>query len=55
MLSGKKNPRMEAETDKKVLDSRSKVPFIIDGIQTYNRYTACVGNARYEVSGTSLL
>jgi hypothetical protein len=25
-----------------------EVPFIIDGIQTYNGYTACVGNARYE-------
>jgi hypothetical protein len=55
MLSRKKNPRMETQTDKKVLDSRSKVPFIIDGIQTYNGYTACVGNAGYEVSGTALL
>jgi MFS-type transporter involved in bile tolerance (Atg22 family) len=29
--------------------------FIIDGIQTYSGYMACVGNARYEVSGISLL
>jgi len=41
--------------DKKVLDSRSKVPFIIDRIQTYNGYMACVGNVKYEVSGISLL
>jgi len=53
MLSGKNNPRME--TDKKVLDSRSEMPFIINGIQTYNGYMACIGNVRYEVSGISLL
>jgi hypothetical protein len=41
---------MEKETGKKVFDSRSKVPFIADGIQTYNGDTACVGNARYEVA-----
>jgi hypothetical protein len=55
MLSGKNNPQMETETDKKVLDSRSKVRFIIERIQTYNGYKACVENVRYEGSGISLL